>query len=63
VTHGGVLDVVYRLATGRSMSEPRDFTIPNAALNWLDQVDGKWRLELWADTEHLSRLSSFDDVK
>jgi probable phosphoglycerate mutase len=63
VTHGGVLDVVYRLATGRGMSEPRDFTIPNAALNWLHQVDGHWRLELWADTEHLSKLPVFDDVK
>jgi probable phosphoglycerate mutase len=63
VTHGGVLDIVYRLATGRGISEPRDFTIPNAALNWLDLVEGIWRLELWADTEHLSRISALDEVK
>jgi probable phosphoglycerate mutase len=63
VTHGGVLDIVYRLATGRGLSEPRDFSIPNAALNWLDQIDGIWRLELWADTEHLTRDSALDEVK
>lgn len=63
VTHGGVLDVLYRFATCRGLSEPRDFTIPNAALNWLDLVDGVWRLELWADCEHLSRLPALDEVK
>jgi probable phosphoglycerate mutase len=63
VTHGGVLDIVYRLATGRGLSTPRDFSIPNAALNWLDHVDGEWRMELWGDTEHLQRLAALDELK
>ena len=53
VTHGGVLDVVYRLSTGRPLQAPRDFRIPNAAFNWVEHQDGKWRLITWADERHL----------
>lgn len=52
VTHGGVLDVAHRLATGKSLTAPRDFTIPNAALNWI-RHDGRWTLESWGDANHL----------
>lgn len=54
VTHGGVLDVVHRLATGKSLTAPRDFTIPNAALNWV-RHEGAWALESWGDAAHLAR--------
>lgn len=53
VTHGGVLDVVHRLATGMSLEPPRDFAIPNAALNWIEWEDEQWRLLEWADRRHL----------
>ncbi|MFO1380992.1 MAG: histidine phosphatase family protein [Chitinivorax sp.] len=53
VTHGGVLDIVYRLATGLDMAAPRDFGIPNAALNWLSHSAGNWQLLQWADQAHL----------
>lgn len=53
VTHGGVLDVVYRLSTGRALQAPRDFDIPNAAFNWVEHDDGRWRLIRWADQGHL----------
>ena len=53
VSHSGVLDVVYRRATGRPLHTPRDFAIPNCALNWF-QFDGRaWHLEAWADRHHL----------
>lgn len=52
-THGGVLDVVYRAATGRSIDAPRDFSLANAALNWLDYRNGSWHLLAWADCGHL----------
>lgn len=55
VTHGGVLDIVYRRAVGRDLSSPRDFPVPNAALNWLSVEGDTWRLEAWADTAHLAR--------
>lgn len=53
VTHGGVLDIVHRLATGESLTAARDFTIPNAALNWV-RHRGRWELESWGDTTHLA---------
>lgn len=59
-THGGVLDVVYRHAVGRSLESPRDFPIPNAALNWLDFEADTWRLLEWADTRHLQQ--SLDEL-
>lgn len=54
-THGGVLDVVYRAATGRALDAPRDFTLPNAAFNWLERDGDAWRLISWADCRHLTR--------
>lgn len=53
VSHSGVLDIVYRRATGRPLHTPRDFAIPNCALNWF-HFDGQgWHLETWADRHHL----------
>lgn len=54
-THGGVLDIVYRVATGRALEAPRNFLLPNAAVNWLEYGDGHWRLISWGDRGHLER--------
>ena len=59
-THGGVLDVAYRAATGRALDLPRDFGLPNAALNWLERDATGWRLVSWADCRHLAQ--SLDEV-
>lgn len=53
-THGGVLDILHRRASGKPLSAPRDFEIPNAALNWLEVADGKWSVLTWADRGHLA---------
>lgn len=55
VTHGGVLDIVNRLARGNSLSQPRDFVIPNAGINWIRVSDESWTLEQWGQTEHLTQ--------
>ena len=55
-THGGVLDIVYRIATGRELCAPRDFSLPNAALNWVEHCGGQWRIVAWADRRHLERV-------
>lgn len=56
VTHGGVLDILFRKATGRPLSTPRDFKIPNCGLNWF-HFDGQgWHLESWADRHHLENV-------
>lgn len=54
VSHGGVLDVAYRMATGRQLASPRNFAIPNAGLNWIELTGGTWRLIAWADQSHLA---------
>lgn len=54
VTHGGVLDIAHRLASGAPLQTRRDFAIPNAALNWIDFDGDAWRLVAWADESHLA---------
>ena len=54
-THGGVLDIIYRLATQRPLDTPRDFPIPNAAINWLSHCTAGWRVTRWGDQAHLGR--------
>lgn len=53
VTHGGVLDIVHRLVTGKPLEAPRDFKIPNAALNWVGHGPEGWALIAWAEAGHL----------
>jgi probable phosphoglycerate mutase len=53
VSHGGVLDIVNRFVRGNPLETARDFLIPNAGINWIASVDGRWTLETWADTTHL----------
>ena len=65
VTHGGVLDVLYRRAMGRALTGPRDAPIPNAGLNWLDVslVDDElcWSMLAWGETRHL-KDASLDEI-
>lgn len=59
-THGGVLDIAYRRASGRSLTAPRDFEIPNAALNWIEVIEGRWYISAWAERAHLE--ATLDDL-
>ncbi len=56
VSHAGVLEIVYRKATGRPLHTPRDFAIPNCALNWFNFDDHGWHLEAWDDHHYLARV-------
>ncbi|MBN8441683.1 MAG: histidine phosphatase family protein [Thauera sp.] len=60
VTHGGVLDIAHRLAAAKALEAPRDFTIPNAALNWIALEGGRWRLIAWGDESHL--VAALDEL-
>jgi probable phosphoglycerate mutase len=51
-----VLDVLYRHATGRPLEAPRDFEIPNCALNWFGVDAHGLHLERWADRHHLAHV-------
>ena len=65
VTHGGVLDVLYRRAMGRELTGPRDAPIPNAGLNWLDLAlvgdQLHWTMVAWGETGHLND-ASLDEI-
>ncbi len=53
-THGGVLDVLYRAATGLGLQDARSWQIGNAAVNRLLWTPASGlRLVGWADTTHL----------
>lgn len=56
VTHGGVLDMVWRTARGTGLDGPRQSDIPNAGLNRV-RLDGDTvEILQWADTRHLADL-------
>jgi 2,3-bisphosphoglycerate-dependent phosphoglycerate mutase len=59
-THGGVLEMVHRHARGTGLASPRDFEIPNAALNWIEIGAAAWRIVSWAEVGHLER--ALDDL-
>lgn len=56
VAHGGVLDVLYRLATRQGLQAPRTWQLPNAAINRLLWTPEGLSLVGWADTQHLDNL-------
>ena len=60
VTHGGVLDMVWRTARGLGLNGPRQSDIPNAGFNRIRIADAAQpdQIEIvdWADTRHLADL-------
>lgn len=53
VTHGLVLDAVYRSAHSLPFEAPRTVPLLNASLNVFVRYDGAWRMDSWGDVEHL----------
>lgn len=56
VTHGGILDAAYRLATGMALELPRQFSLANAGLNRISSHRLRWRLDAWGEIDHLAEL-------
>jgi probable phosphoglycerate mutase len=56
VTHGGVLDMIYRTARALPLSGPRQSEIPNAGLNRVRVQGDTIQILTWADTQHLTDL-------
>ena len=56
VAHGGVMDALYRLATGQSTQTPRTWHLGNAAINRLLWTPQGLSLVGWGDVSH------FDDA-
>ena len=56
VTHGGVLDMLWRTAHGLSLDGLRECEIPNTGLNRLRWAGDTLQIEHWADDAHLGGL-------
>ena len=57
VTHGGVLDVIYRHVHGLPANAPRDYPIPNAGVNWVTISGAGWAIDEWGGVTHLAHLA------
>ena len=53
VAHGGVLDCLYRAATGVALDLPRGWSIENASVNRLLCTGERFTLTGWGDVSHL----------
>lgn len=58
VAHGGVLDCLYRAATGVGLEAPRTWQIANAAINRLMHSPQGFVMLNWADTRHLDAFNA-----
>jgi probable phosphoglycerate mutase len=56
VTHGGVLDMIYRTARSLGLNGPRQSEIPNAGISRVRVREGGIDILVWADTAHLADL-------
>ncbi len=61
VGHGGVMDVLYRAATGQELQAPRTWELGNAAINRLLWTPEGFTLVGWSDTQHLDD-ESLDEI-
>jgi probable phosphoglycerate mutase len=62
VTHGGVLMGLFCHTLGIPQSEPRRFSLFNAAVNSFSVCGDSWRLNTWGDISHLRGTVTLDDA-
>ncbi len=62
VAHGGVLDVLYRLATGQAAEAPRSWQLGNATINRLIWTPEGLSLVGWSDARHLESEPLLDET-
>jgi probable phosphoglycerate mutase len=56
VTHGGVLDMLWREAQGQPLHGPRECAIPNTGINRLVWRGDSLQIVEWADDAHLAGM-------
>lgn len=57
VSHGGALDMMYRLASKQTLDSEKVVAVPNASLNWISHNGQEWQVDSWADTTHLENAA------
>ncbi|PPD46468.1 MAG: phosphoglycerate mutase [Methylocystis sp.] len=58
VAHAGVLDIAWRMATGKALSEKREHPVLNATPNWVAFEDGRWSLVDWARPDGRAEIAA-----
>lgn len=53
VTHGLVLDALYRAAHGLALDAPRSAPLLNASVNGFSYRERRWHMDCWGDVTHL----------
>lgn len=57
VSHGGALDMMYRIASNQTLDAEKAVSVPNASLNWISHDGLAWKVDSWADTSHLEDMA------
>lgn len=61
VTHGGVLDMLMRIALDIPLDRKRTWSLFNASLSTFTWRAGAWRLNTWGDIRHLETAGTRDN--
>ncbi|WP_414654561.1 histidine phosphatase family protein [Ideonella sp.] len=62
VTHGGVLDCLYRAASRVELNAPRTWELANTGVNRLLYTPQGFTLVGWGDTQHLNDDAALDEL-
>ena len=54
VTHGGVLGAIFRWLNNMLIASAQRIAIPNVAYNRISVQPSGWKIDVWADTSHLT---------
>ena len=61
VAHGGVLNGLFYKSISIPLTEPRRFSLFNAAINSFSICGDSWRLDTWGEISHLQELNTLND--
>ena len=61
MTHGGVLDILYRIIMNEPLSSERKWAIPNGAFFLLQRCKSDFRIIKWSEISHLKSAGMLDE--
>ena len=61
MTHGGVLDILYRIIRDKPLSSERKWVIPNGAFFFIERCESDFKIIKWAETSHLNSRRMLDE--
>ncbi|MDA9689088.1 histidine phosphatase family protein [Betaproteobacteria bacterium] len=61
MTHGGVLDILYRIIMNEPLSSERKWVIPNGAFFLIERCRNDFKIMKWAETSHLNSSGMLDE--